>query len=203
MRIGGLVPFTTIDYPGELAAVVFCQGCPWRCSYCHNPHLLPGDSARLLEWEAVFEALAQRRRFLDAVVFSGGEPCAQKDLAGAIAEIKSLGYKAGLHTAGAYPRRLQQLLPMLDWVGLDIKELPEHYPVLTGAAASGYKAWESLALIQAAGIPFQVRTTLYPDMPDSHVDRLCARLKEMAIEDHVLQSCRPPPPSADTTPQTL
>jgi len=41
LRVGGLVPLSTTDYPDHLSAVVFCQGCPWRCAYCHNPHLLP------------------------------------------------------------------------------------------------------------------------------------------------------------------
>src|SRR5450759_6030856 len=39
--IGGLTPLSLSDWPGQLAAVVFCQGCPWRCGYCHNPHLIP------------------------------------------------------------------------------------------------------------------------------------------------------------------
>lgn len=41
LQVGGITPFTTIDFPGRLAAVIFCQGCPWRCQYCHNRHLLP------------------------------------------------------------------------------------------------------------------------------------------------------------------
>ena len=48
LRVGGLVPLTSIDFPGELAAVVFTQGCPWRCVYCHNPELLPAPYARSL-----------------------------------------------------------------------------------------------------------------------------------------------------------
>ena len=46
IQIGGLVSFTTIDYPGKLAAVLFLVGCPLRCAYCSNPHLLelgPGE----------------------------------------------------------------------------------------------------------------------------------------------------------------
>ncbi len=77
LRVGGFVPFTSTDYPGALAAVVFCQGCPWRCGYCHNPHLIAArgdderDFARIVDW------LGTRRGLLDAVVFSGGEPTAQ------------------------------------------------------------------------------------------------------------------------------
>ncbi|MEE7560627.1 anaerobic ribonucleoside-triphosphate reductase activating protein, partial [Xanthomonas sp. Kuri4-2] len=39
--MGGWVPLSSLDFPGRLAAVAFLQGCPWRCGYCHNPHLQP------------------------------------------------------------------------------------------------------------------------------------------------------------------
>ena len=97
MRIGGFVPFTSIDYPGELAAVVFCQGCPWRCSYCHNPHLLDARSTELLDWQALLEVLSLRKGLLDAVVFSGGEPTLQDTLPGAITEVKKMGFTGRRH----------------------------------------------------------------------------------------------------------
>jgi len=60
-RIGGIVPFTTNDFPGRLAAVLFLQGCPLRCAYCHNPHLIPAWSdtgAREHDWRGVLRWLA-------------------------------------------------------------------------------------------------------------------------------------------------
>ena len=39
LTIGGFVPLTTIDFPDHLSAVIFCQGCPYRCIYCHNPDI--------------------------------------------------------------------------------------------------------------------------------------------------------------------
>ena len=65
--VGGVTALTTIDYPGELAAVIFCQGCPWRCGYCHNPHLLPRRSRAPLAWDAVVDFLQRRRGLLAAV----------------------------------------------------------------------------------------------------------------------------------------
>ncbi|WP_456405139.1 anaerobic ribonucleoside-triphosphate reductase activating protein [Thiolapillus sp.] len=191
LRVGGFVPFTSIDYPGELAAVVFCQGCPWRCDYCHNPHLLPGSSEQLLDWEETLAELKQRSAFLDAVVFSGGEPTAQRALYKAMRQVKALDFKVGLHTAGAYPKRLQRLLPLLDWVGLDIKDLPDHYPDLTGVPGSGMRAWQSLELLRASSIPFQVRTTLGPDLPATRLQTLRARLDTAGVKDHLLQQCHP------------
>jgi len=191
LRVGGLTPLTTVDYPGELAAVVFCQGCPWRCRYCHNGHLLPPRAAELIPWAQVHAFLEARRGLLDAVVFSGGEPTLQPALAAAMIEVRALGFKVGLHSSGAYPARIEALLPLLDWVGLDIKALPADYPAITGVPGSGERAWASLRLLLAAGVPLQVRTTLMPgqDGP-AQLATLPERLAALGVREHRIQSCR-------------
>ena len=103
LSVGGLTPLTTIDYPDNLSAVVFCQGCPLRCRYCHNAELLPRRGATHIAWRDILYFLRQRQGLLDAVVFSGGEPTQQRGLADAIDEVRALGFKIGLHTAGIYP----------------------------------------------------------------------------------------------------
>ncbi|MDE2090165.1 MAG: radical SAM protein, partial [Gammaproteobacteria bacterium] len=87
LRVGGLTPLTTVDFPGCLAAVVFCQGCPGRCGYCHNPHLLPATSSTAARpWAQVRDFLERRRGLLDGVVYSGGEPTAQTGIVAAVHE---------------------------------------------------------------------------------------------------------------------
>lgn len=194
LQIGGLTPMTTIDYPGELAAVVFCRGCPWRCSYCHNQHLLstkpdPDD----LDWKSVLDFLQGRRGLLDAVVFSGGEPTAQHALFDAIHQIRDMGFKIGLHTAGPYPSRLARLLPLVDWVGLDIKALPSDYPVLTGIPGSGEKAWLSLNHVLTSQVPYQVRVTVDPELlPPATLRKLLGRLSTVGADEVSLQEYRKP-----------
>lgn len=182
---------TTLDYPGELAAVVFCQGCPWRCRYCHNVHLLPAHTPGQVPWSEVRRFLVSRRGLLDAVVFSGGEPTLQSALREAMREVRALGFKVGLHTSGAYPTRLKRLLPLLDWVGLDIKALPADYQAITGVPGSGDNAWTSLRLLLDAGLPLQVRTTPLPgqDRPE-HLSELRKRLTGVGVHDHLIQRCR-------------
>jgi pyruvate formate lyase activating enzyme len=191
LRIGGLAPLTSIDYPGELAAVIFCQGCPWRCRYCHNGHLLPAHGPDFVSWAQVRGSLGRRQGLLDAVVFSGGEPTLQAALPAAMAEVKALGFKVGLHTAGPYPERLRRVLPWLDWVGMDIKALPEDYASVTGVPRSGEAAWESLELLLGTGIALEVRTTPMPglDYPD-YLDVLMRRLAIAGVRDYVVQGCR-------------
>lgn len=191
LRVGGVTPLTTIDYPGELAAVVFCQGCPLRCRYCHNGHLLAADAEHGIPWRRVIEFLRRRRGLLDAVVFSGGEPTAQRALRAAIDDARRLGFRIGLHTAGCYPKRLAGLLPMVDWVGLDIKTLPEDYPALTGVAHAGQAAWQSLQLLCASDVRFEVRITVHRALlPEARLQRLVGRVRAAGAREVMLQPCQ-------------
>jgi pyruvate formate lyase activating enzyme len=192
LRIGGLTPLTSVDYPGELAAVVYCRGCPWRCPYCHNADLQDPDGPCEPSWAEVLDFLERRRGLLDAVVFSGGEPTAQQALGAAMAEVRAMGFKVGLHTGGPYPERITQLLPLVDWIGLDIKALPEDYPLVTAVPGSGDKAWQSLHLLLEAGVDLEVRTTPMPglDAP-AYLDQLSQRLAAAGVRSWALQQCRP------------
>lgn len=197
LRIGGLTALTTIDYPGELAAVVYCQGCPYRCPYCHNAHLIPSKCDAPIPWAELERFLVSRRGLLDAVVFSGGEPTLQPALGAAMVAVRSLGLKVGLHTAGPYPARIGDLLGLLDWVGLDIKALPADYPLVTGVPGSGQRAWESLQLLLHSGVALEVRTTPMPGMdgPD-YLSALSDRLVRVGVDEHRIQTRRTVPEAA-------
>jgi len=162
LHVGGLTPCTSIDYPGELAAVVFCQGCPWRCGYCHNKHLMSEQAGTEIKWEEIIRFLEHRRGLLDAVVFSGGEPTMQTSLLAAISAVKELGFQIGIHTAGAFPEVLERVLPLTDWVGMDIKAPFEEYEVITGIPGSGETVRMSSELVRQSGVRHQFRTTLDP-----------------------------------------
>lgn len=190
LRIGGYTPLTTIDYPGELAAVIFCQGCPWRCAYCQNDHLLDPRARTSFQWDAIRTHLEQRRGLLDAVVLSGGEPTAQAACIGAAGELKAMGYKIGLHTGGAYPERFKQLLPHCDWVGFDLKELPTRYDDLTDTPGSGLRAWQSLDLLLQGGPTYEVRTTVHWHLlSQQHLLEMASALRERGVRNWALQIC--------------
>jgi len=191
LRVGGFVPFTLTDYPDALAAVVFCQGCPWRCAYCHNPHLIAprGDDER--EFARILDWLGTRRGLLDAVVFSGGEPTAQAELAAAITAVHALCFKVGLHTGGAYPRRLADVLSQVDWIGIDVKAPPADYASITGVPDSGASALTSLDLVLASGIAHEVRTTVHPMLtPPAALEQLARELADRGVARWVLQPFR-------------
>ena len=191
LRLGGLTPLSLTDYPGQLSAVLFCQGCSWSCAYCHNTHLLDAGATPALDWAAAQDFLRRRKGLLDAVVFSGGEPTLQDGLADAMRRTRDLGFKVGLHTAGAYPRRFGPLLPLADWVGFDVKAPFARYDALTGVPGSGAAARESLSLLLSSGVDCECRTTVHPSLfTAAELAALSASLFALGARRHVLQIFR-------------
>ena len=167
--IGGVTPLTTIDFPGRLACVVYCRGCPWRCRYCHNTHLQRFHPATPQPaewtWTRLTAFLRQRSGFLDGVVFSGGEATFQPDLPGAMRAIRALGFEIALHTAGPDPQRLAACLPHVDWVGLDIKApLDDRYDAVTGGRGTHVGIRASLRLLLDSRVEHELRTTVHPEL---------------------------------------
>jgi pyruvate formate lyase activating enzyme len=192
LRIGGITAFTATDYPGQLAAVVFVQGCPWRCGYCHNPHLQPrAKQHNAPHWRSVADLLKRRAGLVDAVVFSGGEPTADPALNSAITETRSMGFKIGLHSGGGYPKRLQSVLPLVDWIGFDVKARFDAYDRVTGIPGSGRHAQDSAEAILASGVAHEFRTTIHPHLLSEHdVLDLAERLAMMGVRNYALQVFR-------------
>ena len=200
LRVGGFTPFTNIDYPGRLAAVVFVQGCPWRCLYCHNPHLQPrADDIRgaTLTWPDVLGTLQKRRGMLDGVVFSGGEPTIDPGLRQAMLDVRSLGYAVGLHTAGMYPRRLQEVLPLVDWVGFDVKAPLDDagtgvHDRVVGVEGGQRAVGASQDAVLKSGVACEFRTTAHPALlSDTELVRLAEDLARRGATAYALQVARP------------
>lgn len=200
LSIAGLTPFSTVDWPGQMTATLFLQGCPWDCFYCHNPALIDPRTPGAVTWDEVTDLLDGRVGLLDGVVFSGGEPTRQPGVAAAMAEVRARGFGVGLHTAGAYPGLLAPLLELVDWIGLDIKATREDYAGVTGRPPSGERAWASLELVLAAvaarrdtGRPldYEVRTTVHPAAfdDDTLIDLGC-RLADAGVDAWAVQRFR-------------
>ena len=162
LRVAAVTPFTTIDFPGKLSAVVFVQGCPWRCPYCHNPWMQPREFAPDLEhgsWQGL----------LDGVVVSGGEPTIDPALPAAVERVRELGYLAALHTGGAYPAHFAEVAGRLSWVGLDVKaspDLPDAFDRAAGRTGACAKFLETYRTLREAGIEYECRTTVHPTLHD-------------------------------------
>lgn len=196
LRIGGLTGLSSCDWPGELVATVFCQGCSWRCPYCHNASLQPA-TAGAIAWSEVLQFLQARIGLLDGVVFSGGEPLLQSGLGEAVAEVRALGFKIGLHTSGAVPSRFAEILAHCDWIGFDLKAPFVDYPQLTGSRSSGAAAQSALKGLLLSGKPREIRTTIHPRLiAGEALIRLAHELIGFGISQWVLQPFRKFPGAA-------
>lgn len=187
----GLVPFTSIDFPGLLAAVVFFKGCPLRCPFCHNPDLQENDGKSEMAWAEVIAFLKSRKGKLDGVIFSGGEPLMQPDIVDLAKQVKELGFKVGVHTSGVYPDKLREMVPYLDWVGLDIKAPWNKYDALSGRPNIADKVKESLKFLLAQGIKFEARTTCDPrNLIPQDILIIAQELKNLGVKTYALQKYR-------------
>jgi pyruvate formate lyase activating enzyme len=161
MKIGGLQPVTASDFPGRMAAIVFTQGCNFHCPFCHNSSLLPMDAETLLGEDEVFRFLQKRRKLLDGVVVSGGEPCLQDDLAGFCTQVREMGFAVKLDTNGSRPDVIRTLLAehCVDFIAMDIKAPLSRLQELTGRSSHGPQIRQSISLIAASGVDHLFRTT--------------------------------------------
>lgn len=162
MKIGGLIKFTLIDYPGKVAAVVFTQGCNFRCRYCHNPELVyPHLIGPSHPQEEIMAFLRRRQGTLEGVVVTGGEPTLQPDLLDFLTEVKKLGYFVKLDTNGTRPDVLEQAIErkLVDFIAMDLKAPLSKYPLITGVAFSTETLQKSIDLVRSCGLPYEFRTT--------------------------------------------
>ena len=202
IKIGGLETFSAVDFPNKIAAVVFMQGCPWRCPFCYNTNLQGLEGPDEVDWQKFIELLKKRKGVLDAVVFSGGEPLMQDGLKQAMAEVKDLGYIIGMHTGGYRPKHLAEVLPLVSWVGFDIKAPFEdaRYDQATGSHGHLANALQSLDQLLASGITFECRTTCDPRILDiKDIYTMADSLKARGVKQYFLQKYRPIPSDKTTT----
>ena len=190
LRIAGITPFSTVDWPGKLACVAFLAGCPWACPYCQNFELQSARSASLTDAD-LFAFLERRKGLLDGVVLSGGEPLAQEGVVQAARHAREMGFLVGLHTCGAYPERLREVLPFVDWVGLDVKAPWDSYGRVCGVEGAGELALASLEAALEAGVELEARTTWHPDLlSEADVSRIARDLSARGVRTWAVQAYR-------------
>lgn len=163
MRIGGFQKFSLSDFPGCAAAIVFTQGCNFRCPFCHNGDLIPETphDGLLIPEEYVLSCLRSRAGRLDGLVVTGGEPTLQKDLAGFLRKVRKIGYRIKIDTNGSRPKVLEGLLSegLVDFVSMDVKAPPRAYDRLAGVSAPIDEITRSIGMLSSCGIEHEFRTT--------------------------------------------
>ena len=166
--IGGFQPFSLSDFPGRAAAILFTQGCNWRCPFCHNRSLwtrTPPEPPIKTAAE-VYAFLKERQGRLGGLVVTGGEPTLQEELSGFLGGVKSLGLAVKLDTNGSRPEVVEALLAaeLVDYIAMDVKAPVEKYDQLCGCPVDMDAVRRTMALIADSGRPHHFRTTFYPDL---------------------------------------
>jgi pyruvate formate lyase activating enzyme len=163
MKIGGLQKVSLIDYPGLISAIIFLQGCNFKCSYCHNPELVDSKLFQpCIKEKEVLDFLNTRKGKLDAVTITGGEPTLQDDLVPFIKQIKKIGFAVKLDTNGSQPQVIKNLLTekLIDYIAMDIKAPLEKYKDIVKTQVNPDSIKESIRLILKSKIPYEFRTTV-------------------------------------------
>lgn len=163
MLITGFQKSTLLDYPGKVACLIFTYGCNLRCEYCHNPELvtLPCDKSLIIEEEYIFKFLRNRKKLLDAVVITGGEPTIQPDLIPFIKNLKDLGYLVKLDTNGTDWKIVKKILDLdiVDYWAMDIKYEKELYKQNLSKSIEYKQIEKSIHLIMEKARDYEFRTT--------------------------------------------
>jgi len=163
MKIGGLQKVSLIDYPGKISAIVFTQGCNFRCPYCHNPELVEQKLYQpCLSEKDILKFFSTRQGKLDAVTITGGEPTLQEDLIPFIQKIRKMGFAIKLDSNGSHPDALACLIQdrLLDFIALDVKAPVEKYESVVKSPVAIDFIRESIQIVLKAKIPHEFRTTV-------------------------------------------
>ena len=163
MIIGGFQKFSLIDYPGKISSIIFTQGCNFACVYCHNKELIrTKEHNNVITPEEILSFLKQRRKKVDAVVITGGEPTMQPDLIDFMKKIKNLGFLIKLDTNGSSPDTLKEVIKakLADYIAMDVKAPLDKYSVITKRNVDIEKIRQSIDLIKNSGIRHEFRTTV-------------------------------------------
>lgn len=135
IRFYGLQKLTLLDFPGKMASTVFTGGCNMRCPYCHNRSLVfINENDSEISANDILDYLESRKKVLDGICISGGEPTLHKGLKDFIKRVRSLGLQVKLDTNGTNFKVLKELIDegLLDYVAMDIKNCPKKYPETVG-----------------------------------------------------------------------
>ncbi len=162
MKFSGLQKISLIDYPDRVASVLFTPGCNLRCPFCHNWRIAVDPQPPFLQEAAALEILEGRKKYVDAVVITGGEPCMHKELPKFLSKLKDRGFLVKLDTNGFFPYILEECLSFVDYVAMDVKTCREKYKQLGADDTS--VMMRSMELLKTGKVPYEFRTTVVPEL---------------------------------------
>jgi pyruvate formate lyase activating enzyme len=162
MKFSGLQKVSLVDYPDKIASVLFTPGCNLRCPFCHNWRIAVDPQPPFLQEGIALEILENRKKYVDAVVVTGGEPCMHKELPRFLSKLKERGFMVKLDTNGFFPDILEECLGSVDYIAMDVKTCREKYKLL--GANDTTALMRSMEMLKMGKVPYEFRTTVVPEL---------------------------------------
>lgn len=178
MEFYGFIKTSLINYPGQIASVLFTGGCNLKCSYCYNRDLVLAAGETISQQE-VLEHISRRKKMVPAVVISGGEPSLHSGLTQFLKLLKQIGVLVKVDTNGLFPDRVAEWLEssVVDYMAVDIKTSPSKYSELTGTKVDFDLIERTVGLLKNSSVPYELRTTVVPGFFDENdISEITARL---------------------------
>jgi len=188
MKFSGLQKISLIDYPNKVASVLFTPGCNLRCPFCHNWRIAVDPKPPFLQETVALEILEARKKYVDAVVVTGGEPTMHKELPKFLAKLKERGFMVKLDTNGFYPEVLEECLAYVDYVALDVKTSLEKYKQLGTKDTAGLM--RTVEILKTGKVPYEFRTTVVPEFVTAQ-DVTCIGEMVKGAKTHAFQQFVP------------
>ncbi|NLE04808.1 MAG: anaerobic ribonucleoside-triphosphate reductase activating protein [Crenarchaeota archaeon] len=180
MKFSGLQKISLIDYPNKIASVLFTPGCNMRCGFCHNWRIATDPQPPFLQEATALEMLENRKKYVDAVVITGGEPCMHKELPKFIKKLKEHEFSIKLDTNGCFPDVLKECLENVDYVAMDIKTSIDKYPQLGVDDTSNIM--RSIQILKDSQVQYEFRITMVPELVTiNELDSIGELIKGSAI----------------------
>lgn len=165
MKFSGIQRTSLIDFPDKVAAVLFMPGCNLRCPYCYNWRIVLNPKPPFINEGVALQTLEERKKYVDAVVLTGGEPTIHRELPKFLKKLKDAGFVVKLDTNGFLPQVFEECLPYLDYVALDVKTSSEKYARL--GAKDVINLLRTIKILKDNGVKHEFRTTVVPSFVDA------------------------------------
>jgi pyruvate formate lyase activating enzyme len=191
MIFAGIVRTSLIDYPGNVATVLFTPGCNFNCFYCHNRSLIENIDS-LIPIADIEAFLKKRKGLIDGVVITGGEPTLQDDLVEYMLTLKELGYKTKLDTNGSNPEAIRSCIKAkaVDYYAVDYKAPMARYQEIARGEANAQTVLASIKLLLENDCDFEIRTTVIPQLSLEDLIQMAEELPK--IPRYVLNAYKKP-----------
>jgi pyruvate formate lyase activating enzyme len=187
MKFSGFQKTSLVDFPDRVASVLFTPGCNLRCPFCHNWRIAVDPKPPFLNEEAAFSMLDSRKKYVDAVVVTGGEPTMHKEIPRFLRKLKERGFAVKLDTNGFYPQVLEECLSHLDYVALDVKTSLEKYARLGAKDTTGLL--RTIEILNSGKVEYEFRTTVVPGFVDAEdiprIGEIVKGAKSLALQQFI------------------